>query len=47
MATKKCSVCGRVATQEIQVIWKGKKKFFPRCGEHVVEGYKGIIKKLT
>lgn len=44
---KKCSVCRKIATKEIEVIWKGKRKFVPRCDKHVVKGYKGIINKLN
>jgi hypothetical protein len=46
MTNKKCSVCGEVATKEIQVIWNNKEKFIPRCDGHVVKGYEGVIKTL-
>lgn len=44
---KRCSVCGKIATKEIQVIWKGKEKYSPRCKEHIIKGYKGKIREVT
>lgn len=41
-----CSVCKSKADKEILVIWKGQKKYVPRCGEHIVKGYQGEIRKI-
>ena len=43
---EKCSICNNKAVQEIQVIWKGKEKYIPRCKKHIVNNYKGEIKRL-
>lgn len=34
---KRCSACDKIATKEIQVIWKGKERFFPRCKNHIIQ----------
>ena len=43
---EKCSICNNKAVHEIQVIWKGKEKYIPRCKKHIVNNYKGEIKRL-
>jgi len=44
--TKRCSVCNKVATKEIQVIQDDGEHFIPRCDKHIVKDYEGIIKKI-
>jgi hypothetical protein len=46
MKEKVCSVCGKKAIKEIQIIWKGKEGYCARCGNHIVKDYQGIIREI-
>ena len=39
--------CGKKAVKKVQVIWKGKEKYFPRCNDHIVKGYRGKVIVVT
>ena len=43
----KCSVCKEKAKKLIEVIWKGKQIFYPRCIKHIVKGYEGLIIEIN
>lgn len=43
---RRCSVCNKRATKEIQVFYKGHERWLARCKDHIVEGYEGKIRNV-
>lgn len=44
----RCSVkgCLNQPIYMVEIIWKGKSLWYTRCKEHIINGYKGKVKKI-